>query len=96
MPNLKGGLSKLDKDKLAIASPFGCIDLPFVGMDGTKDIGLIAMGSSGVVSTWRVKADNQWSDVKGVEVSDFHLKAKRLANGSFEPLHTSMSFRGID
>lgn len=87
---------KLDEDNLAIASPFGCIHLPFLGMDGAKGIGLIAIGSKGAVSTWKVKADNRWRDVNGVEASDFHLKAKKLADGSFEPLHALMSFRGID
>lgn len=87
---------KLSEDQLAIVSPFGCVQLPLLSMDGTKEVGLIGVGPSGEVSTWKIKADNLWRDVNGKQASALSLKVKDLGDGSFEPLHASMSFRGID
>lgn len=96
-PNLRmWAFYRSTRERLEIVSPFGCCHLPLIGSNPEEPIGLVTLDSAGELAAWKVKFDSQWRNARGDLASPEALKAKSLPDGSFEPLHSSMSFRGID
>lgn len=83
-------------ERLEIVSPFGCVHFPHAGLSAIDPIGLVSLDSQGELAAWKVSFPSQWANSRGELAGPLALKAKPLPDGSFEPLHSSMSFRGID
>lgn len=83
-------------ERLEIVSPFGCVHFPSAGLSSAEPIGLVSLDSNGELAAWKVSFLPQWANSRGEPAGPSALKAKPLPDGSFEPLHSSMSFRGID
>lgn len=92
----KWAFYRLDNDQLEIVSPFGCCRLPTTGLNSSNPITLVSIEADGEADGWDVLVDAQWRDRRGIEAGPHALKARPLPDGSFEPLHSSMAFRGIN
>lgn len=95
-PNLKlWALYRHVGGRLEMVSPFGCCHLPSQGLEIGEPIGLVNSRPDGELSAWKISFDEQWKTARGDMASPLALKAKPLPDGSFEPIHSSMSFRGV-
>lgn len=95
-PDLKmWAFYRLVNEHIEIASPFGCCHLPCKGLDASMPIGLMNSRANGDLSSWEIQVDPLWKNARGEVATPESLKARPLSDGSFEPLHTTVSFRGI-
>lgn len=97
LPNLKlWALYRHVGARLEIVSPFGCCHFSSEGLEASEPIGLVNSRPDGELSAWKISFGGQWKTARGDIASPLALKAKPLLDGSFEPIHSSMSFRGVD
>lgn len=87
---------RLGAGSLEVASPFGCCALPIDEVDASKPIGLLNVQGQSDMSAWTIEAGATWRDARGRDSTPQSMKASALDGGGFEPLHSSLSFRGID